>query len=87
MFRSFTQNTMDRILVIIIGWPIAVLILKYRRPIKEFTGDIGFAEKILGMGGTNTFIVIIGVLVFVGSLMYGLGTLQSIIRVFLGPLL
>ena len=78
---------MDRILAIIIGWPLAFLIFKYRRPIKEFTGDIGFAEKIFGMGGTNTFIVILGILLLIGSLMYALGTLQSIIRAFLGPLL
>jgi hypothetical protein len=45
---------MDRILVILIGWPVAFLILKYRRPIKEFIGNVGFAEKFLGMGGTNT---------------------------------
>lgn len=76
---------MDRIFAIIIGWPVAYLILRYKRPIKEFTGDIGFAEKILGVGGTNTLIVLIGVAVFIGSLMYALGTLQAIFGALLGP--
>ncbi len=75
---------MDRFLVVIIGFPLALLILKYRRPIKEFVGEIGFAEKFLGMGGTNTFIVLIGILVFFLSLMYALGTLQSLLKNTLG---
>jgi len=76
---------MDKWLVVIICWPIAYLLLRYRRAVKEFTGDIGFAERIFGMGGTNTFIVIFGILVFVLSLMYVLGTLQTIFQTVLGP--
>lgn len=75
---------MDRFLVAIIGMPIAFIIIYYRRPIKEFTGDIGFAEKYLGAGGTNTFIVILGVLTFILSLMYALGTLQELLQGTLG---
>lgn len=71
---------MDRFLAVIIGCPTAFLILRYRRAIKEFIGEVGFAEKYLGMGGTNTLIVIIGILVFVGSLMWGLGTLQKLLQ-------
>lgn len=71
---------MDRFLVILIGWPLAFLILKYRRPIKEFIGDVGFAERFLGAGGTNTLVVILGFLVFVLSLMYALGTIQAFVR-------
>jgi hypothetical protein len=77
---------MKKFFVLIIGWGIAFLILKYRRPIKEFVGNIGFAEKVFGMGGTNTFIVILGVLVFLGTLMYVTGTLQSMVGDILGPL-
>lgn len=76
---------MDRIIAIIICWPIAYLILRYRRQIKEFMGNVGFAEKYLGSGGTNTLIVILGILVFAGSLMYALGTLQMMFSKFLGP--
>ncbi len=72
--------------VLICGSVLAVLILKYRRPIKEFTGNIGFAERIFGMGGTNTFIVVLGILVFVGSLLYFTGTLQGIVNSVVGPL-
>lgn len=77
---------MERYLAIIIGWPLAFLILRYRRAIKEFIGEIGFAEKILGMGGTNTFIVLVGILLFLGSLMYALGTLQSLLQGTIGKL-
>ena len=76
---------MDRWIVVLICWPLAYLILKYRRQVKEFTGDIGFAERIFGMGGTNSFIIIFGMLVFILSLMYALGTLQSIFSSLLGP--
>lgn len=71
---------MDRFLAAIIGMPIAFVILYYRRAIKEFIGDVGFAEKIFGVGGTNVLIVVIGILVFIGSLMYSLGTLQSFLQ-------
>lgn len=70
---------MDRFFVAIIGLPLAFVFLYYRRAIKEFIGDVGFAEKYLGVGGTNTLMIIIGVLIFVGSLMYALGTLQALI--------
>ena len=75
---------MDRFLAAIIGMPIAFVILYYRRAIKEFIGEVGFAEKYIGVGGTNVLVVIIGVLVFIGSLMYSLGTLQSLLQGTLG---
>lgn len=76
---------MHSIVIILIFWPIAFLILRFRRPIKEFIGDVGFAERYLGSGGTNTLIVIIGFLVWLLSLMYATGSLQSILDKFLGP--
>lgn len=75
---------MDRFLAAIIGLPLALIMLKYRRQIKDFTGDIAFAERYLGSGGTNTLIVLIAILVFVLSTMYALGTLQAIIQGVLG---
>ena len=56
---------------------IGLLILVYRPKIKDFTGDIGFAEKWLGSGGTWTFFIILGVGIFVLSLMWATGSLQS----------
>ena len=58
--------------------------LRYRVQIKQFTGEIAFAEKHLGSGGTNTLIVIIAVVIFTGTLMYSLGTLQAIMDKLLG---
>jgi len=78
---------MDKILAILIGWPVAFLILKYRRVVKEFTGDFAIAEKYLGMGGTNTFIVLFGILIFIGSLMYALGTLEGVLEATFGRFL
>ena len=70
---------MDKVLAILIGWPVAFLIFKYRWQIRQFTGDIDFAEKYLGAGGTNNLIIILGLLTFIGSLMYAAGTLQDLI--------
>lgn len=77
---------MDRFLVFIIGVPLAFVILYFRRRIRDFVGDVWFAEKFLGAGGTNTFIVIVGILVFVASVMYGLGTLQELLQSTVGKL-
>lgn len=77
---------MDRFLVGIIGIPLAFVMIYYRRQIKDFVGEIAFAEKIFGMGGTHMMILIIALLVFVGSLMYALGTLQELVSTFLGPI-
>ena len=77
---------MDRFIAVIVGLPLAFLLLYYRRSVKEFIGNVGFAEKYLGVGGTNTLIVIIGILLFVGSLMYAMGTLQSFFKGSIGTL-
>ncbi len=68
---------MDKILVILIGWTAGFLMLKYRYRVKNFTGEISFAEKYLGSGGTTTFIIILAILLIIGSLMYALGTLDA----------
>ena len=56
---------------------LGMLILVYRAKIKDFTGDIGFAEQWFGSGGTWTFYVILGVGLFILSLMWALGVFQS----------
>lgn len=76
---------MDRWLIFIIGFVIAILILKFRGQIQGFTGDIAFAERIFGSGGTHTLIAVIALAVFIGFLMYALGTLQAILDAVLGP--
>ncbi|MBI5754014.1 hypothetical protein HZA40_02620 [Candidatus Peregrinibacteria bacterium] len=75
---------MDRYIAIFVGCPLGFVIMYFKRAIKEFIGEVGFAEKYLGMGGTNTFVVLVGILVFIGSLMYGLGTFQALLDSSLG---
>ena len=70
---------MDRFIVFFLGCIIAYLLMRYRKQIHDFTGDFEFAESYLGSGGTFTFLVLLGVLVFILSLMYALGTLQCIL--------
>lgn len=62
------------------------LIIIFRAKIKDVTGDIGFAERYLGPGGTWTFLLIFGVGVFIFSLMWSLGTLQDFFMKTAGPL-
>lgn len=69
-----------------IGFPLGFVIIVYRERIKQFTGDMGFAEKWFGAGGTYTAIMIIGILVSLGSLMYALGALQIMFMTVLGPI-
>lgn len=75
---------MDRILAVIIGWSLAYMIIRYRLQIKETIGVVGFAEKIFGVGGTFTFIVVVAVLICIGTLMYALGTLDGLMRAVFG---
>ncbi len=70
----------------IMGMIAGFLILIYRVQIKDFIGDVSFAEKYLGSGGTWTFLLLVGVATFILSLMWGLGTLQSFMQNTLGPL-
>ena len=83
MLLDNTVNFMNYLLVVL-GFAVMVVMLKYRRHVKNFTGDIAWAEKYLGSGGTNTLVVIIAVLVFILSLMYALGTIQTILQSTIG---
>lgn len=74
-----------RSLVGIIGFPLGLLIVIYRERVKRFTGDMAAAEKWFGVGGTYTAILIFGLVVSIGSLMYALGTLQALLGTILGP--
>lgn len=61
----------------LLGMLLGFLILVFRPKIKDLIGSIGFAERYLGAGGTWTFIMIVGVLTFVLSLMWATGTIQN----------
>lgn len=73
---------MDRFFVFIIGFIVAILILKYRVALKDFIGSVQFAEDHLG--GTYNLIILLAFVVFIGSLMYAMGTLQAILSGTLG---
>ena len=76
---------MNRYIVLILGIVGAILLLKYRVQLKHYIGDVAFAEKIFGSGGTYTLIVVLAFLSFFGSLMYFTGVFQSILKEYLGP--
>jgi hypothetical protein len=71
----------------LVGMIVGFLILLYRPHIKDFTGDIGFAESYLGAGGTWTFLALLGIGTFILSLMWATGTLQEMTLKVLGPIL
>ncbi|MBN1494624.1 hypothetical protein JW911_02710 [Candidatus Peregrinibacteria bacterium] len=77
---------MDKILFAVIGFPLSFLIIIYRANIKQFTGDLDFAEKWFGAGGTYTLILLFGIFVFFATLMYVTGSLQYVLSSTLGPL-
>jgi len=77
---------MDKILFGLIGFPSAFLLIIYRANIKQFSGDIGFAEKWFGSGGTYTLYILLGVFIFIITLMYVTGTLQNILYNTFGPI-
>jgi hypothetical protein len=69
---------MDRILVGLIGIPLGALMMIYRYQIKQFTGNIAFAEQYLGSGGTYNLFILIGMAISILSLMYAFGTIQEL---------
>lgn len=70
----------------ILGIIIGFLMIMYAYPIKRFTGAMGWAEKIFGIGGTATAIKVFGVLVIILSFLWMTGTLGDVIRSTIGPL-
>lgn len=77
---------MDRIIVLFLGLPLSIAIIVYRYHLKQFTGDIAWAEQYLGAGGTYNFFILLGLGVFILTLMYALGTLQEFMNGPLGPI-
>lgn len=69
---------MNRFVVLLLGLPAFILLIKYRRNVGDFIGPVDFAERYLGGGGTYSLVVIIAFMVFVLSLMYAFGTFQEI---------
>lgn len=76
-----------RIFVGLIGIPLGFVIVYYRERIKRFTGEFEWAERRLGSGGTYTAIFLFGLMITILSLMYMLGTLQTLLYSIFGRFL
>lgn len=60
------------------------LMIVFREKVRNVVGEIPFAEQYLGSGGTYTLLLILGVVLFFGGLMWSTGTLQTWFIVNLG---
>jgi hypothetical protein len=65
-----------KIAIGLIGVVLSILIIVYRVSIRNFIGQIGWAERRLGPGGTYTALLLFGLLLFFFSLMIMTGTLD-----------
>ncbi|MBU1018329.1 hypothetical protein KKA33_04885 [Patescibacteria group bacterium] len=70
----------------IIGMILSFLLIIYRVPVKHFIGEIGWAERYFGPGGTFTALLFIGVFGFILSLMIMTGTLGVLLGGFVDTL-
>jgi len=78
---------MSRIIVGLIGIPLGFFMIRYNMKVKDMIGDIVFAERYLGRGGTYTFIKLFALFVSVASFLYMTGTLQDVLGSFLSPIM
>lgn len=69
---------MDKLIVGILGLPVAILIAMFRYQIIQFTGKLDWAERNLGNGGSYTLILILAMIFWFGSLVYALGTFDQL---------
>ena len=65
---------------------LGVVVLKYNFQLVGMTGNVGFAERYLGAGGTYLLYKMIGVVMVIGGLMYATGLAQPILSWLLSPL-
>jgi len=77
---------MNQILVGILGIPLGIIMLKYNKQVKDFVGDISWAEKHIGSGGTYFFLKMISLLISILSFLYMTGTLQGWLGSFFAPI-
>lgn len=67
-----------KLLIFLLGLPLGILIIVYRQKIVAFTGKLEWAEEKMGPGGTYTLMVILGIIVWIGSMMYALGSFDTL---------
>jgi hypothetical protein len=63
----------------LIGVILSLLLIIYRVRVKHFLGEIGWAERYFGPGGTFTALLLIGLIGFFLSLMVMTGTLDLLL--------
>lgn len=71
-------KTMDKVIIFILGFPIALLIILYRHKIVAFTGKLEWAERVIGPGGTYTLLIAIAFVIWIGCMMYALGSFEQV---------
>lgn len=76
---------MQRFFFGILGILLSYLIVRYRAQIGGIIGPIGFAEDKLGSGGTYTLLVFMGIAIFILSLMYMTGSLDTFFQQSVNP--
>jgi len=54
-------------------------LIVYTKRVKDFTGSFDFAEKWFGIGGTYTFLKILGLVVIIGTFLWITGTLGRLV--------
>ena len=65
-----------------LGWVFVIggiLLIVYTKKVGDFTGEIGFAEKYLGRGGTYSFIKLVGL----AMIFFGFAWMSGGLKVFL----
>ncbi|MDH3324515.1 MAG: hypothetical protein OEL89_02660 [Candidatus Peregrinibacteria bacterium] len=66
-----------------IAWiliPAGILAIVYTDKIVDFIGDIDFAERAFGGGGTYTFVKLFGLFITVMSFAWIMGGIQPVLR-------
>jgi hypothetical protein len=63
-----------------------VLALKFNFQLVNITGNVGFAEKYLGAGGTYSLYKIGGVVLVIGGLLYMTGLGSPVLTFILSPI-
>jgi hypothetical protein len=70
---------MSKVLIFIFGLPAGILTIIYRRYIVGLTGKWPWAEEKLGPGGTYTVVILAGIVIWIGCMMYALGSFDQIL--------
>jgi hypothetical protein len=70
---------MDKWIAGLVGLPAGIIIIFFRFKIVQFTGKLPWAETNLGSGGTYNLMIIIGLIVWLGSLMWALGSFDGVL--------